>query len=104
MSVAVEFADGVAVEIEPFRIFGRAGIPALVQLKPALAALHHGVHLLPELLLLVGVYAHGEGFEGEALLGQNVAIAVGEQVALDVVLHHDEITHVQGLDHHFVEF
>ena len=44
-----------------------------------------------------------ELFHGDAGIGQDVAIVIGHQVALDVVDKHIEVAHVEGLEHHAVE-
>ena len=70
MAVVVEFGDGVALEVQPVGLFGSALVPALVQLKLTVAALDEPLHLLLELLLLVGVDALGELLQRQSLGGQ----------------------------------
>ena len=104
VAVGREFGDGVSLEVQPFgRVVG-AFVPSLVQLELSLAPLNQPFHLLGELCLLVGVHSPGIFCQRHARLRQDIAVAVGHAIVLDVVLHDVEVTHVEGLVHHVVQF
>ena len=101
-SEAVGLDHRMAVERQPSRCLRRSRIPVLAQQLMARASLYHKPHLLVEVPPFVGMYSFQELLVRYASVRQQVAVAVDLQVGLDVVLHHIEVTHVQGLDHHVV--
>ena len=70
----------------------------------SLTTLDQPFHLLGELCLLVGVYSPGIFCQRDARLRQDMAVAVGHAVVLDVILHDFEVAHLQRLVHHVVQF
>ena len=104
MTVAVEFGDGMPVEVEPFGLFLRTCVPPFVEFEIALTTFHQVTHLLFKLQLLVGVDAIRKLLERQTAFGQDLAITVCKAIADNVVLHDDEIAHMEGLSHHLVEF
>ena len=104
LAVAVKFADGMSLEIEPVGLLLRTCIPSFVKFEVTFPPFQKGIGLLNEFLPLVRVYAIGELLQCQTASWQYVAVAVCHSVFFDVVFHHDEVTHVQGLSHHLVEF
>ena len=103
MSVVVEFADGMTMEVKPVGILISTAIIQLIEHKLALATFGKTFHLLHKLLLLVGVYTAGKLFERKPLFRQYLPVMVGHTVIMYVVLHHIEVAHVQGFVHHIVK-
>ena len=74
-----------------------------MQLRFALAAVEHQLNLLSEVLLLVGMDARDELLQRHLLDGKHIAVAIGQLVVGNVVLHNVEVTHMQCLIHHIVQ-
>ena len=62
------------------------------------------MHLLAELLLLVGVDPVSKLLQRQTGIRKDLSIAVRETVTGNIVFHHNEVTHVKGLCHHIIEF
>ena len=102
MTVGRKFGYGVALEVQPVGCVIGSLVPSFVQFEMSLAPLNQSFHLLGKLILLVGVHSPGIFCQRHARLRQNIAVAVGHAIVLDVVLHHIEVAHVQRLVHHVV--
>ena len=63
MPAIIEFADGMSMEREPMRLVGSTAVKKLIKHKLAFAPFNKSVHLLSELLALVGVDAVNILFE-----------------------------------------
>ena len=94
----------MTLETEVVGISLRAVVPAFVVLEVAQAPFMQALRLLDEFLAIVGMDAPDVLRQCHAFLGQHVAIHVGGVILGNVIHHYVEITHVQGLDHHLVEF
>ena len=103
LPLAVQFHNSVAMEFQPLRSLLRARVPPLLQFKLAFPAAEQELHLLLELLALVGVDALGKHLQGQSGVGQQMSVAIGHQIPGDVVLHHQEVSHLQRLSHHQVD-
>ena len=97
MPILVKFHDSMPSEVEPSELLVRARIPALIEFKVAFPTFDECFRPLTELLSLVGVYSVDKLLQMHPLVGQYVAVVIGHPVVMDIILHHDETTHVEGL-------